>query len=127
MLSGSGVSDWAGDIATRKSGSGYVVQPDDGLVACRSFKQRFVASSSTESEYVPIDDFMQKVRSFQHMLGVLEGLNEPTVIHEDNPPCTWLTTEQGKRNKLVDVSSHILAKVLRKERLRWSTAIRLKW
>ena len=45
-------SDWAGDIDTRKSTSGYVFQLGNSAISWSSRKQTSVARSSTEAEYV---------------------------------------------------------------------------
>ena len=45
-------SDWAGDIDTRKSTSGYVFTLYGGAVSWKSTRQNVVATSSTEAEYI---------------------------------------------------------------------------
>ena len=45
-------SDYAGDLATRKSTSGYVFLIADGAVSWKSKKQTVVATSSCEAEYI---------------------------------------------------------------------------
>ena len=45
-------ADWAGDVDTRRSTSGYVFQIGSSTVSCSSRKQAPVAKSSTEAEYV---------------------------------------------------------------------------
>jgi hypothetical protein len=45
-------SDWAGDVDSRKSTSGYVFLLYGGAVSWKSTKQSVVATSSTEAEYI---------------------------------------------------------------------------
>ena len=45
-------SDWAGDIDTRRSTTGYVFQLCGGPVSSKSKRQKMVVISSTEAEYV---------------------------------------------------------------------------
>ena len=45
-------SDWAGDVDSRKSTSGYVFQLYGGAISWKSTKQSVVATSSTKAEYI---------------------------------------------------------------------------
>ena len=47
-------SDWAGDINTRRSTSGYIFQIGNNTVSWSSKRQTTVAKSSTEAEYVAL-------------------------------------------------------------------------
>ena len=47
-------ADWAGDVDTRRSTSGYVFQIGRSTVSWSSRKQATVAKSSTEAEYVAL-------------------------------------------------------------------------
>lgn len=49
------------DTTTTKSKFGWAVQMIGGMVAWRSFKQRFEAVSSTETEYVSLRECIQNV------------------------------------------------------------------
>eukprot|EP00794_Sanderia_malayensis_P020979 gene20979-biopygen15484 len=51
-LQGYSDADWAGDINTRKSTSGYVFRLGKATISWKSKKQLVVALSSTEAEYV---------------------------------------------------------------------------
>jgi hypothetical protein len=51
-LTGFSDSDWAGDLDTRKSTSGYVFLLYGGAISWKSAKQNIVATSSTEAEYI---------------------------------------------------------------------------
>lgn len=51
-LVGNTNSDWAGDVETRKSTSGYVFHLGSGVVSWSSNKQPIIALSMTEVEYI---------------------------------------------------------------------------
>ena len=47
-------ADWAGDPSDRKSTSGYIFMFSDGLISWSSKKQKCVALSTAETEYVAL-------------------------------------------------------------------------
>ena len=53
-LQGYSDADWAGDVTSRKSTSGYIFQLGGGAISWRSKRQNIVALSSTEAEYVAL-------------------------------------------------------------------------
>ena len=59
-LNGYSDADWAGDVDTRRSTSGYVFQFGNGTISWSSRKEPTVAKSSTETEYVPLSSATQE-------------------------------------------------------------------
>lgn len=55
-------SDLAGKILSRESTGDNIKMPNGGFICWHSFKQRCVAVSSTDSEYVTLSECLQKVR-----------------------------------------------------------------
>lgn len=53
-------TDWAGDVDTRRSTSGYVFQIGSSTVSWSSRKQATVAKSYTEAEYVALSSATQE-------------------------------------------------------------------
>nr|P0CV72.1 RecName: Full=Secreted RxLR effector protein 161; Flags: Precursor [Plasmopara viticola] len=53
-------ADWAGDVESRRSTSGYLFKLNGGCVSWRSKKQRTVALSSTEDEYMALSEATQE-------------------------------------------------------------------
>uniref|UniRef100_A0AAV1TW20 Reverse transcriptase Ty1/copia-type domain-containing protein n=1 Tax=Peronospora matthiolae TaxID=2874970 RepID=A0AAV1TW20_9STRA len=49
-------ADWVGDIESRRSASGYVFLMNGGCISWKSQKQRTVALSSTEEEYMALSE-----------------------------------------------------------------------
>ena len=59
-LRGYADADWAEDVTTRKSTSGYVFQIGNSTVSWSSKRQSVVALSSTEAEYVALSHATQE-------------------------------------------------------------------
>ena len=53
-------TDWAGDPSDRKSTSGYIFMFSDGPISWRSKKQKCVALSTVEAEYVALSGAAQE-------------------------------------------------------------------
>jgi hypothetical protein len=78
-------SDWASDVTTRKSITGFVILLNDTPILWRSQAQRTVSLSSTEAEYYAMAEATKEIK---FVLQVLESLNlqveKPTIVHMDN-------------------------------------------
>uniref|UniRef100_A0AAV1T564 Polyprotein n=1 Tax=Peronospora matthiolae TaxID=2874970 RepID=A0AAV1T564_9STRA len=59
-LHGYSDADWAGDVESRRSTSGYTFILNNGCVSWRSKKQSTVALSSTEAEYMALSEAAQE-------------------------------------------------------------------
>ena len=59
-LQGYSGADWAGDIKSKQSTSGYAFMMNGGCISWRSKKQRTVALSSTEAEYMALSEATQE-------------------------------------------------------------------
>ena len=53
-------TNWAGDVDTRRSTSGYVFMVANGVVSWSSKQQSTVAKSTTEAEYVALGQAPQE-------------------------------------------------------------------
>ena len=112
-LHGYSDADWAGDINTRLSTSGYVFRIGNSSVSWSSKKQKTVARSSTEAEYVALSYAAQEgiwLRRLLDSLGVGSLQTEPTTIYEDNNGAIDLTknAKHHNRTKHIDISHHFV-------------------
>jgi hypothetical protein len=102
-------ADWAGDIMTRRSTTGYVVFAGGGPIAWQSKLQTTVATSSMESEYMALYGGMQEI---VWLRGVLEELGlpmfEPTPFFLDSQSAQDLAMNPVfyKRSKHVAIKYH---------------------
>ncbi|OAJ45417.1 hypothetical protein BDEG_28558 [Batrachochytrium dendrobatidis JEL423] len=84
-LSGYSDADWAGDVKTRKSTSGYLCYVGNALVSWRSSKQTCVAVSTMEAEYTAAESASRELLFLRDLLGEL-GFEQdgPTTLYCDS-------------------------------------------
>ncbi|XP_058456685.1 uncharacterized protein LOC131434052 [Malaya genurostris] len=98
-------ADWAGDLNTRRSTTGYVFLYAGGAVAWRSHLQRCVTLSSMESEYVALCEASQELVWLRRVLEDLgEKQNCATCVWEDNQSCIQFVASERttRRSKHID-------------------------
>ena len=105
-------ADWAGDVQSRRSTSGYAFMMNSGCISWRSKKQRTVALSSTEAEYMALSEATQEavwLKVFLCELGEMAG-DEAIKIYEDNQGSIALAKnpEFHKRTKHIDIRYHFV-------------------
>lgn len=105
-------ADWAGDIESRRSTSGYAFMLNGGCIKWRSKKQRTVALSSTEAEYMALSEANQEavwLKAFMHEIGETTG-NDALTVYEDNQGAIALAKnpEFHKRTKHIDIRYHFV-------------------
>ena len=114
-------ADWAGDVTTRKSTSGYIFQLGNTTVSWKTKKQSIVALSSTEAEYVSSCLAVQEtvwLRNFLASVGY-EQLH-PTTIYEDNQGAIALSknAKSHPRTKHIDIKYHYVREATEKGQVR---------
>ena len=78
-------ADWAGDISDRKSTSGYIFMLSGGAISWSSRKQKCVALSTAEAEYVALSSAVQECIWLRQLEAELGNATEgPSLILEDN-------------------------------------------
>ena len=101
----------ASDPATRKSVSGYSIFLYGGLVSWSAVKQKCVALSSTEAEYVAMTHLLREslwLRLFARTLRL--PLPTPFPLRVDNRSALCLADGEGttSRSKHIDVKFHFI-------------------
>lgn len=111
-------ADWAGDLMTRKSVSGFFALDGTNPIAWFSKKQTSVALSTMEAEYCAASAAAQELINLK---GVLSEFNksyeEKSVIKVDNCSAISLikTFENSKRAKHIDIKMHFIKELYEKE------------
>ena len=104
-------ADWAGDIETRKSTSGYVFLLGGNPISWTSKKQPIVALSTTEAEYIALCLATQESVWLRQLLSHLKQKpNGPTIINEDNQGtiCISKNIRNHSRTKHIDIKYHYI-------------------
>ena len=111
VLVGFSDADWAGDLDTRRSTSGYTFFIGNALVSWSSRKQATVAKSSTEAEYVALSMATQKAIWLRRLISdVPSQILSATIINEDNQGAIDLSknAKHHERTKHIDIAHHFI-------------------
>lgn len=102
-------ADYAGDVKTRRSTSGYVITFGDGPVSWASRRQPIVALSSTEAEYIAAAECCKETMFIKSMMREFK-LDVPVIFKIDNQSAIQLvkTGIFNKRTKHIDVRYHYI-------------------
>ena len=106
-------SDYAGDIATRRSTSGYVFFMAGGPISWKSARQHAITLSSTEAEYYALTEAAKEAIWLQSLLFELgyKGKDlSPILIHGDNTGSLDLAEnpEHHQRAKHINIRMHYI-------------------
>ena len=104
-------ANWAGDVDTRRSTTGYVFFLNSGVISWNSKRQPTVATSSTEAEYMSLYSATQEAIWLRLLLKDLEYTdNAATTIFQDNQGCISLAKNPvyHARTKHIDIKFHFL-------------------
>jgi hypothetical protein len=104
-------ADWAGDIDTRRSTTGYVIMPNNGAVAWRSQRQPTVALSTMEAKYMALTEATKELLWMWRFLVELGyGNDNPTDLFMDNQSALALSKNpvSHARAKHIDARHHFV-------------------
>jgi hypothetical protein len=99
-------SDWAGDLDTRCSTSGYIFLLNNGPVSWSSKQHRIAALSSTDAKYIAMTEAMKEALWIRPLLKELGFLSkEASVIKVDKQGALNLSRNAAfhKRTKYISV------------------------
>lgn len=113
-------ADWAGDVADRKSTSGYSFQLSGASVSWNSTKQTCVALSTAEAEYYALSATAQESVWMQQFLADIHYAdNQPMTICEDNQATMCIAKDQqcSKKTKHIDIRYHFVRDLITKNKI----------
>ncbi|XP_022875774.1 uncharacterized protein LOC111394250 [Olea europaea var. sylvestris] len=104
-------SDWAGSLVDRKSTSGYIFCLGTNIISWSSRKQRSIALSSAEAEYIAAADAACEAVWLRRILkDLMIEQQEPTTIHCDNMSAIAMTKNPvfHARSKHIELRHHFI-------------------
>lgn len=110
-------ADWASNPLDRKSFTGYVFKMSGSVISHECRKQRTIALSSTEAEYMAICEASKEAMYLRNLLCELRCRNNaPVLIYNDNQSAQNLTENSSlhKRSKHIDVRYHFIRMAVEK-------------
>lgn len=88
-------ANWAEERSDRKSNSGRVIFYNGGTIGWTCQKQSFVATSTCEAEYISLSEAAKEIKWIRQLLGdMLQSVNKPTEIYNDNQSCLRILNEE---------------------------------
>lgn len=104
-------ADWANDPNDRRSYTGFVVKLGNNVINWESRKQRCVALSSTEAEYLAITDVCKDICFIRSFLSeIIPKLYQVTIFNDNQSAQKLLLIKEycHKRTKHIDIRYHFV-------------------
>jgi len=103
-------ADYAGDLDTRRSTTGYVFLINGGAVSWASKRQATVAASTTEAEYIAAAAAAKEALWLRTLLRELGASQQTVSIYADNQSAMKVISNPitSARSKHIDVAHHLV-------------------
>lgn len=103
-------ADWGSDVNDRKSFSGFCFKLSNTVIAFECRKQRHVALSSTEAEYISMSEASKEAIYLKNLLCEIVGNSEPIVLFNDSQSAQKLVSNPvfHRRSKHIDIRYHFV-------------------
>lgn len=116
-------ADWGADIDQRRSFTGYVFKLANTPISWMSRKQKSVAMSSTEAEYVALSEAAKEAVHLSMFLLEIMGQQSATTIYNDNQGADSMARNpvfHGRAKhiaKHIDLRYHFVRETIQKKRI----------
>jgi hypothetical protein len=116
-------SDWAGDKATAKSTSGVIIKFNGDVISWISKRQKIVAQSTAEAEYIALAEAAKDALWYRSILGEIMGKNIVCTINGDNRSSIDIVRTESLSNRIrhISIRTHFIRDEYNKK------TIDLKW
>lgn len=107
-------ADWASNSIDRKSYTGFAFKLCSSVISWESAKQKTVALSSTEAEYMAISEAAKEAIYLRNVLSELIGFTICVALFNDNQSAQKLSINPvfHKRSKHIDVRHHFIREAI---------------
>lgn len=114
-------ADYANEVETRKSTTGYCIFFGGGPINWRCQRQPIITLSTTEAEYVAGCELVKEVLPIRQQLIELDQIDEhkPTKIYIDNQSAVKIASSEGGQNrtKHIDIREKWLTEQVMKKKI----------
>jgi hypothetical protein len=112
-------TDWAGNLESRRSTTGFIVFLADGPISWVSKRQKTIALSSTEAEYMALTETCRQITWQRSLLQEMSYQLPPFPLYGDNQGSLFLASNpaQEHRTKHVDVHHHYVCECVEREKV----------
>ena len=93
-------ADYAGDIESRKSTTGFIICLEEIPIYWRSKLQSTVASRTAEAEIIALYELSQELLYYKHVMDNLEINQRSINVYEDNQAAIAIMTRPDKQTKM---------------------------
>jgi hypothetical protein len=104
-------ASWAEDVDSRRSTTGYITRMCGGAVSWNSKRQKSVATSTMEAEYVAAAEAVKEIIYVRQLVQHLGNpLKQPTVLFQDNQAALAAASHStvNSRAKHIDIAYHFM-------------------
>jgi len=114
-LHGYADADWGSDVDTRKSVTGYVIKLAGAPISWTSRKQKTVALSSTEAEYMSLTDAIKQLVWMKSLFKELGSYIHKIELNIDNQGAMFIAQNDvvDRKMKHIDIKYHYCRDVIK--------------
>lgn len=107
-------ADWGSNSLDRKSYTGFCFKLSGSAVSWESRKQRTVALSSTEAEYMALSEASKEAIYLKNLISEITGVSKCVRLYNDNQSAQKLAVNPifHNRSKHIDIRHHFIREVV---------------
>lgn len=107
-------ADYGNSVIDRRSFTGYVFMLSGGPISWEARKQRTVALSTTEAEYMSLAEACKEAIYLKTLISEVFAVSHPIIIHSDNQSSIKLAhnSTYHARTKHIDIKHHFIRDAL---------------
>jgi hypothetical protein len=112
-------TDWAGDLETRRSTTGYCIFLADAIVSWCSRRQKVVVLSSTEAEYIAMTESARQLVWIRNLFKEIgHEIKHPLPLNCDNQGAMFLAENpaQEGRSKHIAIKYHYIREAVQEHK-----------
>ena len=113
-------SDWAGDVDTRHSTSGYILTLGGCAISWNSKLQRVTALSTAEAEFIAVSEACKELMWMKKLMEEVQNVKLPMTVMEDNQAAIAMIKNPvyHARTKHIDIRYHFIRELYQEGQIR---------